>query len=141
MRLRQRNRVTRLLNGKASGTIGTLQILETVDGNTGSSGGELKQTGLLLSVPGADDLPEILDNLILLLVATVVGVLLPVIDVDIGNTTDEQLQLALVEDIDKIGRNELVETGHESVELLLDSLDNLPLGNQPVEVSIRYSES
>lgn len=131
MRLRQRNRITRLLNGKASGTVGALQILETVDGNTRSSGGELKQTGLLLSVPGADDLPEVLDDLVLLLVATVIGVLLPVIDVDIGNTTDEQLQLALVEDIDKIGWNELVETGHKGVELLLDSLDNLPLGNQP----------
>jgi hypothetical protein len=33
----------------------------------------------LLSIPGADDLPEVLDNLVLLLVAAVVGVLLPVL--------------------------------------------------------------
>jgi E3 ubiquitin-protein ligase NEDD4 len=35
-----------------------------------------------------DDLPEVLDNLVLLLVAAVVGVLLPVFDINVGNTTN-----------------------------------------------------
>ena len=95
----------------------------------------MEQTRLLLGIPGADDLPEVLDDLVLLLVTTVVGVLLPVVDVDISDTTDEKLKLALIEHIDKIGWDQLVESGHESVELFLHSLHNLPFSNQPVDVS------
>lgn len=47
-------------------------------------------------------LPEVLDNGILLVVAAVIGVLGPVIDIDLGDTTDKQLELALIEDVDKV---------------------------------------
>jgi hypothetical protein len=33
-----------------------LEILETVDGDTRSTGGELQEAGFLLGVPAADDL-------------------------------------------------------------------------------------
>lgn len=131
MRLRQRSRIARLLDGEPSGTIGSLQILKSVDRNTRGTSRELEKTRLLLGIPGADNLPEILDDLVLLLVAAVIGVLLPVFDVDVGDTTDEQLEFALVEDVDEIGWDELVEAGHKGVELLLDSLHDLPFRNQP----------
>lgn len=130
VRLRQSHRVTRLLDGEPSGAIRTLQILEAVDGDTRGTRGELQQTRLLLGVPAADDLPEVLDDLVLLLVAAVVGVLLPVVNVDVGDTTNEQLQLALVENVDKVSRDQLVESGHERVELLLNPLHDLPLRHQ-----------
>lgn len=131
VRLRERSRVTRLLNGKPSGTIGSLQILESVDRDTGGTSSELEKTGLLLGIPGADDLPEVLNNLILLLVAAVIGVLLPVFHIDIGDTTNEQLEFTLVKDVDEIGGNKLVEARHEGIELLLDTLHDLPFRNQP----------
>ena len=67
------------------------------------------------------------------LLAPVVGVFLPVIHVDLGHTADEQLRivstaphdvkqanlkLSLVEHIDELLRDELVEPGHERLELL-----------------------
>lgn len=108
-----------------------MQILESVDGDTRGTSGELEKTRLLFGVPGANDLPEILDDLVLLLVTAVVGVLLPVVNVDVGDTTDEELKLALIEDVDKIRWDQLVEAGHESVELFLNTLHNLPFSNQP----------
>jgi hypothetical protein len=123
-------RITRLLNSKASGTVGALEILESVDGNARGTGGELEKTRLLLSIPSADYLPEVLNDLVLLLVTAVVGMLLPVVDIDIGDTTDEQLKFALVKYVDKIRWNQFIESGHEGIELLLNSLHNLPFGNQ-----------
>jgi len=64
-------------------------------------------------------------------VATVVGVLLPVIDINICDTANEQLKLALVEDVDQVGRDELVEALYESVELLVDTLLNAPFCDKP----------
>jgi hypothetical protein len=54
----------------------------------------------LLGVPAADTLPEVLDHLVVFRVSTVVGVLLPVFNVNIGNTTNEQFEFALVENVD-----------------------------------------
>lgn len=100
MRLGQLIRFTSLFNRKSSWPITTLQILEAVDGNTRGTGSELKQTRFLLGVPAADALPEVLDDLVILSVSAVVGVLLPVFDVDVSNTSNKQFKLALVEDVD-----------------------------------------
>jgi hypothetical protein len=91
VRLGKGIRIARLLNSESSRSIGTLKILEAVHRNTRSSSGELEKTRLLLRIPGANNLPEVLNNLILLLVATVIRVLLPVIHVDISDTTNKQL--------------------------------------------------
>jgi hypothetical protein len=48
--------LARLLDGEATRAVGSLEVLEAVDGDSGSSGGELKETGLLLSVPAANAL-------------------------------------------------------------------------------------
>lgn len=110
MRLGQLLRLASLLNRKPSRPVAALQILEAVDGDTRCTCGELQQTRLLLGVPAADALPEVLDDLVVLRVPAVVGVLLPVLDVDVGDTADQQLELALVEDVDQIRGNEFVET-------------------------------
>ena len=71
-----------------------------------------------------------LDNVVLLGVAPIIGVLLPIIDIDIGNAANEKLKLALIKDVDEIWRDELVEPGDEGLELLFDALLNAPLGDQ-----------
>lgn len=133
MRLGQCRWITRLLNGKPSWPVGPLQILKTIDRNSRGTSGELKQSGLLLRIPGAHDLPEILDDVVLLLEATVVRVLLPVFHIDIRNTSNQQLQLTLIEHVDQISWDQLIETRHESIELLLDALLDLPFRDQPID--------
>lgn len=78
-------------------------------------------------------LPKVLYHGILLVVPAVVGVLHPIIDVNLGNTTDEQLQLPLVKHIDKICRYELVEALDKGVELLLYTLLNTPFRHKPAK--------
>lgn len=53
-----------LFDCEAAWTIGALEILEAVDGDTRCSGGELKQTRLALRGPATNALPEPLDDLI-----------------------------------------------------------------------------
>lgn len=57
--------------------------------------------------------------------------LLPVVDIDICDTANEQLKLALIEDVDQVGRNELVEALHKGIELLIDTLLNAPFCDKP----------
>lgn len=137
MRLWQLVWLASLLDCKPSRAITTLQILESVDGNTRCTRGELQQTRLLFRVPAANALPEILDNFVILGVTTVVGVLLPVIHVDVCYTTDKQLEFTFVEDVDEVGRDQLVETSDEGLELFLDALLDTPFCDQSsVVVSI-----
>jgi hypothetical protein len=76
-------------------------------------------------------LPEVLYHGIAFGVAAVIGVLLPVVDVDICDTTNEQLKLTLIEDVDQVGRDELVEALHKGIELLVDTLLNAPFCDEP----------
>lgn len=130
MTLRQRINVPTLLDRKPSRSITPLQILEPIDGNPTRPRRELQQPRLLLRVPRADHLPEVLDHLILFLVAAVVGVFLPVLDVDVGDAADQELEFTLVEHVDEIGGDELVEAGDEGVELLLDTFLDLPFSDE-----------
>jgi hypothetical protein len=56
MRLGELRLLAGLLDREATGSVGSLEILETVDGDTRSTGGELQEAGFLLGVPAADDL-------------------------------------------------------------------------------------
>lgn len=103
MTLRQLRRLTRLLNRKPSGTIRTLQILEPVNRDTRSTSSKLQKTRFLLSIPRPDTLPEVLDDLVVFGVASVVGVFLPVLDVDVCYSTDEEFEFSFVEDVDEVG--------------------------------------
>lgn len=124
-------RVSRFFNCKPSRSVRTLQILESVDWDTRRARGKLQQSWLLLCVPAPNNLPEVLDDLVWFLVSTVICVFLPIVNIDIGNTTNQQLQLSLVKHIHQILRNELVEPRNECVELLLDTLLDLPFRDKP----------
>ena len=95
----------------------------------------MQETRLLLRIPAANALPEILDYFVVLRVAAVVGVFLPVIHINICDTTDKQFKFAFVENVNKIRGDELVETGDERLELLFDTLLNTPFGNKSDIVS------
>ena len=56
MRLGELGFFAGLLDREATGSVGSLKILETVDGDTRSTGGELQEAGFLLGIPAADDL-------------------------------------------------------------------------------------
>lgn len=75
--------------------------------------------------------PEVLNDFVVLSVAAIVGMLLPIIDINIRDTTNQQLQFSFIENVDEIGWYQLIETREESLELLLDSFLNSPLRNQP----------
>ena len=63
-------------------------------------------------------------------VASVIRVLLPVLDIYVGDATNEQFQLSLVKDIDKIWGNQLVEARDKSIELLFNTLLDPPFGDE-----------
>jgi hypothetical protein len=131
-----------------------LKIFKPVDGDSRRSRRELKKARLLLGIPTSDALeggisishgpfrkmgltyrPEVLNHLVRLRVSSVVGMLLPVVDIDICDAADKQLELALVKDIDKLGRDELVEAAEEGGELLLHPLLDSPFDEQAGKVS------
>lgn len=120
-----------LFNCESSWTIRALQVFEAVDRDTRCTSGKLQKSALLLCVPTANALPEVLHDWVILGVSAVVSVLLPVVDINVCYTTDEEFQLTLIEDVDEIGRDELVETGNESIELLLNALLDTPFGDKP----------
>jgi hypothetical protein len=125
-----------LLNSKSSWPITTLQILEAVDRDPRSSRGELQQSRLLLGIPGTNTLPEVLDDLIVLCVTTIVGVLLPVVDINVSDTTDKELKLALIEYVHKIWRDEFVKSGYKGVKLFVNALLDAPFGYETTRVLI-----
>lgn len=74
------------------------------------------------TVSGAGDTKDLL--------ATVVSVLHPIIDVNLGHATNQELKLTLIKDIDEFLRNELVEARHEGVELLRNAARDTVLGDE-----------
>jgi hypothetical protein len=58
--------------------------------------------------------------------------LLPVLNIDICDTTNQQLKLSFIKDIDMLWWDELVEASSKGVELLLNSLLDTPLCNKTV---------
>ena len=81
-------------------------------------------------------LPEVDNDLVVLSVTAVIGVLLPVIDIDISNTTDQELEFSLIENVDQVRGDQLVEARNECVELLLDSFLNTPFGDETEQLAL-----
>jgi hypothetical protein len=80
----------------------------------------------LLGIPTPDALPEVLDDLIVLGVSTVISMLLPVLHINICDTTNEKLEFTLIEHVDKVSGDELVEPCDEILELFFDSFLDAP---------------
>ena len=79
--------------------------------------------------------PEIPYNLILFSVTSVICMFLPILYIDVCNTTDEKFQLPFIKYIDKIRGNKLVEACHKSVELCLNSLLYPPFSDKAISIS------
>lgn len=90
--------------------IHTLQLLETVEGHLAGSCHKLQQFSALFLVERSQSSPEPLDLLRRWIIVVVLCVALPVVDVDVRQTGDQELQLLLVEDRDQLCRNDFVET-------------------------------
>lgn len=131
MRLGKLALLSALLDRESSWAIRALQIFEAVDRDTRCTSGKLQESTLLLCIPATNALPEVLHNGVILRVSAVVSVLLPVVDINVCYTADEEFQLTLIEDIDEIGGDELVETSDERIELLLNALLDTPLCDEP----------
>ena len=67
------------------------------------------------------------------------GVVPPVPDVDVADAAHEQLQLALVEDLEVVERKNLAEALQELVHLVLDPRDEPPLDHVAGSISISVS--
>ena len=100
MTLRQCLIAPTLLDRKSPRSIRALQVLETIDRDPARASRELQQTTFLLGVPFLDGFPEPPDHLVGFLVAAVIGVFLPIVDIDVCYATDEELELTFIEDVD-----------------------------------------
>jgi hypothetical protein len=74
------------MNVKLGKAIHTLKLLEAIKRHFGSSSNKLQKLGFFFFVEAADCAPEPLDLWRGLLVVVVFGVVLPVVDVDVGKT-------------------------------------------------------
>lgn len=134
-------RGSNLFNAELSGSIASVKLLEAVHGDTGRSGDELQQPGLLFAVKFCHRLPEPLDDLFIRSVLAVLGVGLPVLHIDLGDSSNEELKLAGVKDFNQVLGNDLKESLSEGLQLLLDSLDNTEFGNQSVQEETNNNRS
>jgi hypothetical protein len=128
--LRQLANFTALLDGEPSGTITSLEVFETIDWNSGRARGKLQQARLLLRVPTPNALPKVLNHFVVLSVSAVVGMLLPILDINVCNASNQQLKLALIKNVDQICRYEFVEATDEVLELLFDTFLNTPFRDE-----------
>lgn len=126
MTLRQLINLTRLLNSKSPRSVTSLQVLETIDRDSTCSRGKLQQSRLLFRIPRSHTFPEIHNHLVRLRVSAVIGVFLPVINIDIGDTTNEEFELSFVEDGNKVCGNEVMESSNEVSKLFFDTFFNAP---------------
>ena len=124
-----------LLDGEPSRSITSLQIFEPVDWNSTGSSGKLQQPRFLFGVPCSNNLPEVLDDLILFLVSTIIGMLFPIINIDVCYTTNEEFKFSFIKNVNKVRRDQLIEACDESVELFFDPFLDLPLRHESVSVS------
>ena len=107
--------------------IHALELLEAVERNLARTCDELKQLGALFFVEALDCTPEPLNLRRSALLVVVLGGVLPVVDINVRQTRDEQLEFLLVEDRDELRRDNVVEAAQESVELSFDRLDEAVL--------------
>lgn len=91
-------------------SIHALELLEAVERHFARPGNELQELGTLFFVKRSHGAPEPLDLSRSGVVILVLGVPLPIVDVDFGKTRDEKLQFLLVEDGDQFGWNDIMET-------------------------------
>lgn len=90
-------------------SVHAFKLFEAIQRDLGCAGDELEELGAFFLVEGAYGAPEPLDLRRCRCVVVVVGVVLPVVDVDVWQTGDEELKLLFVEDSDQFSRDDVVE--------------------------------
>lgn len=97
------------MNIEPADTVHALQLLEAVERHLGCARDELKKLGEFLLVEGPDSAPEPLNLRGTGRVVVVLGVRLPVVDVNIRQTGNEKFKLLFVEDGDELFGDDLME--------------------------------
>lgn len=87
----------------------TLELAEAVERYFAGSGNELKKLGSLFLVERAHGAPEPLDLCGRGGVVMILGIVLPIVHVDIREAGDEKLELLFVEDRYQFGGNNVME--------------------------------
>lgn len=87
-----------------------LKFLEAIERYLAGSGNKLQQFGTLLLVVGSNSSPEPLDLRGRSSVVVILGIALPVVNINFRKTRNQKLQLLLVEDCDEVSRNNVMET-------------------------------
>ena len=125
---RQRVQGAPSLDAESARTVGAAEGGEALVGYARRAGDELEEFELLLVVEAVDGLPEPLDDRVIGMIArAVVGVLLPVGDVDLDRAAEDELELARVEHLHVLGVDDLVEALDERLGLLLHAALHAPL--------------
>ena len=94
---------------ESADAVHALKFLEAVERHFGSSCHELEELRPLFLVEGTDCSPEPLDLLRGGRVVVILGIALPVINIDVGETRDQKLKLLFVEDCNELLRNYVME--------------------------------
>jgi hypothetical protein len=97
------------VNVEPADAVHALQLLEAVERHFRRSRDELEQLGTLLLVERAHSTPEPLDLLRGRSVVVILRVALPVVDINIGQTRYQQLQLLFIKYGNEIRWNDIVE--------------------------------
>jgi hypothetical protein len=140
-------RIATHFNGKPSRAFKATKALKSLGRYPRSPSSKLKETGSLLPGPRVKDLPEPRDDLVLLIVPTIVCELGPIVaegcvirtrespvvgyqHVNAGHPADQEFQFFLAECGNEGLGNNLIKTIDESVELSFDRADNLVTNNK-----------
>ena len=94
---------------EATETVHAFQLFESVQRNLAGAGDELEEFGALFFIERADRTPQPLDLRGGSGVVVVFGVVLPIVDVDVGQSGYEQLEFLFVENGYEFCRNNVVE--------------------------------
>jgi len=97
------------MNVEPAKAIHAFELLEPIKRHFARAGHKLQQLGFFLLVEAADCAPEPLHLRREGRVVVVLGVVLPVVHVNVRQTRDEQFQFLLVEDGDQTGWDNLAE--------------------------------
>lgn len=98
------------VNVESVDAIHSLELFKAVERYFTCARDELQQLGQLLLVEGSNRAPEPLDLLTGWRVVVVLGVVLPVVHIDVWQTRDEELELLFVENGNKFCWDNFVET-------------------------------
>lgn len=113
------------VNIELAETIHSLQLLEAVQRHFARARDKLQQLRALLLVEAPHGSPEPLNLWRTRRVVVILGVVLPIVHIDLRHTRDEEFEFLFGKDRDEVGRDNVIEAGQEGIELLLNGCEEL----------------